>query len=596
MIAFARGGRTVWPAFRANLGPAVALFLVGCTLYLYAWVRPQTIAGLGDPVQLFSASFWDYFFNIPALKSSLPRHGNLITTQIPLMAGRLEAQADHWIAGIAMLVLFHYGMVLHLKSKARGALAILIVLAVALLAPLWLFNPTVGAADGLENHLMVFIAIMGGWMLVGIVLLYLQLVALTRRFQASMEFSSRRLENLVNALLIVLLLGGMLSPLYLRWKQSDMGSYYAIRDLGANQLLGVEQNGILILGGAGEYYRALYADRVMFSDSKRSLINYPGMVSKRYIRQLKEGDRPVPLDLTDARIEDLQPVRLQQPESFQAGELKVNYPAETVFLVPDLAVMSILRANKFERPVYFSSGISPQNMVGLSKYCAMRGLAVRLFEQDPLTSADSSNFWRGRYPVAVDVPWTQQLLWGYYVHHTTLWQAPGPKNDPRYRPLLIYAIAHANLAEAFLGQKNGEAAASNYRQCEFFDPDYDAKLFNFATRLAQEKQYPQATEFASVYFKSVPPDPIKWAGLAKVALTNNDSVPATELLIKSLEADPDFLLGYQKLLRLYDSMGQTTMVSAFLSRWLARHPNDQETRQLWEDYNATKELPPGFPD
>lgn len=593
---FAWGGKNVWSALKANLGPALVLFLVGCTTYLYAWVRPQAVPGLGDPVEMFTSGFWRYLFNIPGMESALPRQGNFFTVQIPLMIGRLEAQADHWIAGIILLLLFHFGMFYHIKQRSGSGRGVLLALAVSFLAGIWIYNPGVTNLTGFDRHLLIFIMIMAGWVLTGITVLYLQAIEMARRFQARMEFTGRRFERLVTLSSTVLLIAAMLSPMYFRWRESDMSSYYLIRDLGGNQLRGVEQNGILILGSAAEYYRALYAEKVLFQDSQRTLINYPGMTSTHYIRQLKTIEPPAPMDLSDAQIGDMRPVRLEKTESFTAGKLSVSYPAETVFLVPDMVLMSVLRANKFERPVYFSSNIAPQNMLGLAGYCAIRGLTVRLFEENPLTSADSSNYWRGRYPIAIDIPWTQQLLWGYYVHHTTLWQARGDEHNARFRPLLIYARAHANLAEAFLGQKNGDAAASNYRQCEFFDPDYESKLLNFASRLAQQGQYEQTKDFADMYFTHIPPDPLKWAGLAKLALANQDSLAATELLVKSLEADPDFLLGYQKLIRLFSSMEKHTMVSAFISRWLVRHPDDMETRQLWEEYNATKALPPDFPD
>ncbi len=595
MFGFARQGKIVWPAFKANLGPAIGLFVVGCSLYLYLWLRPQAVPGLGDPIQLFTAEFWRYLFNVPAFENALPRNGNLLTDQIPLLTGRLKLQGDTLIAGVLLLILFHFGMIYHIRKSKGDRLLVLSVLAVAMLVPLWFFNPSIINSGGMDKHLLLMILLMGAWAVTGAVLLYRMAIQWSRKFQARMEFTTRRFERLVTVSSYLLLLGALLAPFYPRWLQADMSDYFLIRDLGLNQLQGVEENGILVLSGSGEYYRALYADKVFYGESQRSLINYQALGSKRYLRQLKRNEPPVPMDLEDSGIENLRPVRLEKPEIFQAGELKVNYPAETVFLVPDMALMSILRANKFERPVYFSYSVMPENMLGLAGYSAMRGLGVRLFEQDPLSGEDSTNYFRGRFsPLAVDIPWSQQLLWGYYVHRTTLWQATADKHDERFRPLLSYARAHASLAEALMGRENGEAAASNFRQCEFFDPDYETKLFNFATRLAQEGLYEQSKDFAGMYFTHVPPDPLPWAGLAKLALTNADTIPATELLIKSLEADPDFLLGYQKLIRLYNSMEKHTMVSAFLSRWLARHPTDEQTRQLWDEYNATQTLPPGF--
>jgi tetratricopeptide (TPR) repeat protein len=152
------------------------------------------------------------------------------------------------------------------------------------------------------------------------------------------------------------------------------------------------------------------------------------------------------------------------------------------------------------------------------------------------------------------------------------------------------------LGEAFLSKKDASTASLNFRQCEFFDPDYSDMLFTFAARMANAGEYEESKDFAGQYFEAHPVDPLKWAGLAKIALEKTDSIPATEFLLEGIKVDPDFQLGFRKLLRLYDSMGNKTIVSAFLSRWLSRHPGDQEMRKLWEEYSTTEILPPDFPE
>ena len=57
------------------------------------------------------------------------------------------------------------------------------------------------------------------------------------------------------------------------------------------------------------------------------------------------------------------------------------------------------------------------------------------------------------------------------------------------------------------------------------------------------------------------------------------------ILTRKIRLLPDFLIvGTQK--------GGTTS----LFTWLTRHPNDQETRRLWDQYSTTHTLPPNFPD
>jgi len=593
-VIFLLRGKNTAAALRANTAPAVLLFLLGLTLYTYVWVRPAVVAGLGEPIQPFTKPFWNYFFNTAALRASFARSASFFSVQFPLLLGQLKAQSFHWIVGIVLLVAFHYGLIQALRRLRALAVAVLIVLAYFLAYPLWMVNPMPATVARLESGLLPVVVIMSGFILIGIVSLKGAFGILPRVVTQKFELRTSRLENSTVYTLTALLAAVLVSPVVFGWKSVDMSGYYVIRDLGANQLAGIEKDGIIVLLNDREFSPALYADRVLLGESGRTLLNYSLMSSPRYLKQLK-ATGTVPMTLDDRRIETIGPVKLAEAETYEAGKLKVNYPKDTIFLVGDLALKNIIAANAFKRPFYYSSQIPPQYQLGLTRYMALRGMAIRLFEEDPTTSTDSTNYWRqDAGSLAVDIPWTQQLLWGYYRFSTTLWKDEALRGE-KAAPLVNYARLYANLAEAYLGKKNAEAAGANFKQCEFFDTEYRDRMLAFSTRLAAKGCYPQSKEFASTYFKLVPPDPLKWAGLAKIALDNRDTIPATELLLESIKADPDFLLGYQKLIRLFDSMGKNSMVSAFLSRWLARHPNDQETRRLWEEYSSTKTLPPDFP-
>ena len=610
LAAFLVCGTELGRRFKANLGMLIFLFFLGLTVYLYLWVRPVIDPGLGQPVVLFSKDFWRYLFNSDSLRGSLPRNANFFLYQFPLFLGYLKNQAGHWISVAVVLVIFLYGIIRLLKGERKLGLLGLALLAFGLLSVLWLADPKLGLEQAWDNfpdptrheptHIdRVFIftyLIFGIFTVIGAVFLKIDLGQFFKSLAKRMEFKSGKFEKLtgysVTALLVIFQLGFV--PF--RWQKADMSGFYVVRDLAENMLRGVEPESILIVRSDDEYYPVTYINKFLIKDSERSIVNFRQLSDKSYLKSLKNASPPVLLTYDDTGINRLGPVKLIKRETFQAGNLKVTYPENTVFLIRDMAILDILRANGFSRPVYFSRRLGLENMLGLYDYFAFQGLVIRLFEEDPLATEDSLNFWRqGANLPAVDIKRTNELLWRDHIYRTSLGDIKLAREDLK-RPLLAYARSHLMLGEAFLSRKDASSASLNFRQCEFFDPNYSEMLFTFAARMTNAGEYEETKNFAGRYFKAHPVDPLKWAGLAKIALENTDSIPATEFLLEAIKADPDFQLGFQKLIRLFDSMGRKTMVSAFLSRWLSRHPDDQETRKLWEEYSTTETLPPDFPE
>lgn len=606
LIASFRG--PLLPALRSNLGPSLLVFAVGLTVYIYPVVRPVLDPGLGHPVELFSRGFWEYFYGLDALRQSLPRGAGFFTRQIPLMLDFMTFQVPHLIVGILLLALFHFALVrVGYTDRGRmyrwGGLMIGI-----LLVQLWLVNSRLGAGQApeiidptlrehrnLEYAYLISILCMGAWVILGAAWLKDDLSRLLSRAIKRADFTERYLAWVPGTGLLTLVCLSLLLPVGFNWKKTSMAVDFVVADAGRNMLMGTSDDAILVVSGDREYYPVMYARNYLFEDTTRSVINYSRLADRQYIKRLDDISPPVRRLYPDDQVELLRNARLAEPYEFEAGKLKLNYPANTVLMVRDLAMLDIIRANEFERPLYFSHTLGRENLAGLERYVARRGMTLELLDHDPMTREDSSYYWRGQDNLAVDINTSSALFWIAYSFHTTIDKVPEHRRD-RGRIMFNYARLYSILADAFLMRDNVQQAALNFRQTEFFDRDYKDRLFTFATWFAMAGHYEGAKQFAFDYFKEHPADPMQWAGLAKMALEKADSTAAAELLFESVKVDPDFHLGFTKLVRLYDAMGQKLMASAFLSRWVARHPGDEEARRLWEQYSSTKVLPPDFPD
>ncbi len=606
LLAGDRASRTM----KANLGPMIFLFFIGLSLYLYIWLRPLLDVGLGQSPEFLSKDFWDYVFHQDALKGSLSRKANFFYYQVPLLLNYMNMQAGHWLVALAALLVFHYAMVRMWLRDRKLLAGILVLLAVSALAVLWLANPRLGPDQALDkvpepwkheprdlDHLFVFFFLLFGSLVVtGLSFLRKDLMALVGRLMKKIQIDGGKLHKLTNGAIWTVLLIAPLSFVPLHWQRSDMSGFFVVRDLASNLLSGIEKNAILFVNNDLEYYPNVYVNKVLSKQTDRIIANYLWMSVGTYIKDLKKSDPPMPLTYSDAGIDRLRAVRLEEAMPVIAGELQVVYPKNTMLNVRELALIDILRANGFKRPVYFSNQVPTDRLAGLQRYMARQGLGVRLLEKDPLSTADSLNYWRqDGGSLAIEIPKTKQLLWLVYRFHTTVKDLERHP-EAHERMLNYYAVLHEVLGRALIERKEVREAGDNFRQCEFFSRSYRESLHSFAVTLAWAGEYESAKEFMNSYFKHFPGDPLKWAGLAKIALANTDSLPATDMLLESVKVDPDFQLGFQKLIRLYDSMGKKVMASAFLSRWVGRHTNDERAMKLWEEYSTTETLPPDWPE
>jgi len=610
LVLFLWAGREVRRAMIENLGPMLFLFFFGLSLYIYIWLRPSLDVGLGQSPEFLSGDFWNYVFHKDALQGALARKADFFLYQVPLFLSYLKLQAGHWGIALAALLVFHYGLVRMFAADRKVLAGILVLLAFSALAVLWLANPRLGPHQALDkvpelwmhesrdlDHLFVFTYLLfGSLVVIGLCFLKRDSTALVERFMKRMQIDGGKLHRLTNGGILTVLLAAPLSFIPVHWHRVDMSGFYAVRDLAANLLGGIEKNAILFVSNDTEYYPIIYVNKALAKQSDNIVSNYLWMSEKTYLKDLRKSSPPMPLTYSEVGIDRLRTVRLEKAMPLRAGDLQVVYPENTVLDVREQALIDIIRANGFNRPVYFSHQVPPGRLAGLQRYVALQGLAVQMFEQDPLVGADSLNYWReDEKAIAVDIRRTKGLLWLGYRFHTTSKDIEHHPEDHGWL-LNVYARIHELLGRAMIARDRMEEASENFRQCVFFSSNYLESLHSFAVILAWAGEYESSKEFMNYYFKQFPADPLKWAGLAKIALANTDSLPATEMLLESIKVDPDFLLGFQKLIRLYDSMDKKVMAAAFLSRWAGRHSNDEEAVRLWENYSTTETLPPGWPE
>ncbi|MEO8666685.1 MAG: DUF2723 domain-containing protein [Ignavibacteria bacterium] len=191
--------------------------------------------------------------------------------------------------------------------------------------------------------------------------------------------------------------------------QNRNGNYLPY-DYAYNILQSVEKDAILITNGDNDTFPLWCLQAVYGIRTDVRVINLSLAQTDWYNFQLK-NERPygaltVPMTFTDAQLKRLQPVQWDEkkpvvydvpitayPDSMRnmpnlPNKIVTNIAATirqqsgsqviTALKANDLLLMDIIKANKWERPIYFSITVTEENFVGLGDYLMIEGMAQKV--------------------------------------------------------------------------------------------------------------------------------------------------------------------------------------------------------------------------
>jgi len=220
-------------------------------------------------------------------------------------------------------------------------------------------------------------------------------------------------KSLVAVCSVVLLFSFAAVPINMlkeNYHYSNRHGNYLPYDYAYNLLQSVEKDGILITNGDNDTFPLWCLQAAYGVRTDVRVVNLSLAQTEWYNLQLKNetpyGALTVPMTLTNDQLKRLQPVQWDEkksisfdvPLSAYPDSMKSipNLPTKIVVNVPptirqqsgtqtitalkanDLLLMDIIKANKWERPIYFSVTVSEDNYIGLNDYLVMEGMAQKL--------------------------------------------------------------------------------------------------------------------------------------------------------------------------------------------------------------------------
>jgi tetratricopeptide (TPR) repeat protein len=201
-----------------------------------------------------------------------------------------------------------------------------------------------------------------------------------------------------------------LNMLVKNYHMHNRSGNYVAWDYSRNILETCEPDGLLFTNGDNDTFPLWYLQEVMGVRKDVRVVNLSLLNTGWYIKQLKHQEPRVPISFSDDYIDryldqhDITAlrqrywskndpnrptiVRLETPDG---GTMEWDVPAtmhiptgqgdtgEPNFLrVQDIMILDIIRANKWQRPVYFAVTVSNTNMLNLRDHLTMEGLAFRV--------------------------------------------------------------------------------------------------------------------------------------------------------------------------------------------------------------------------
>ncbi|HRE41765.1 MAG TPA: DUF2723 domain-containing protein [Ignavibacteria bacterium] len=385
-----------------------------------------------------------------------------------------------------------------------------------------------------------------------------------------------------------------INMLRVNYEYQNRHDNYFPYDYAYNILQSCEKDAILITNGDNDTFPLWCLQAVYGVRQDVRIVNLSLAQTDWYNLELKNGrpygSLPVPMTYTDEQLRKLQPVEWDEnkvfsidipktayPDSMQSNpdlptKLNFKVPATirqqyqgrniTAVKVNDLLLIDILRANKWERPIYFSVTVTDENYIGLGDYLELEGMAQKLLPYKPS-----------------EIP-------GMAINEKTMYQnlvesTNTPSKEPKYgfmfrsldNPDVFYDQNHRRSVETYrtLFLRLANAFASDSSKYSLAKTTLD-KMNEVIPTNVIAMDYRLKYELANIYSKIG--DQSKFNELTSQIETD---------ALKDIEANPtnvqSFYNPYRVLIDIYETQGQYQKALDILGRLQMMNPNDPNVQQ-----------------
>jgi hypothetical protein len=397
----------------------------------------------------------------------------------------------------------------------------------------------------------------------------------------------------MTAVSLLLLIAVPVNLLAFNYREHNRAGNYVAWDYSYNILQTCEADAIIFTNGDNDTFPLWYLQEVEGIRKDVRIVNLSLLNTPWYIKQLRDEQPKVPINLSDRAIETLQPMiwQTQQIEipippeaaararkelgdtsTVKIGD-KLVFPVKPTFStsgtegirVQDLMILQILHANQWRRPVYFAVTVSQDNFIGLSPHFRMDGLAFKVL---PYVVRD------------VDGRILEENVVKKYKYRNL--NNPRVYNDLNILKLLQnYRSGFLQLVQWYIDRGRKADAARTVELMQKIMPEdvipySDERAALYINKLAGDAGI--KLELNDQLGHVIPGQPINRQDLFMTAnyfmFNLQDWDSAERVLRKLIDADHADMQAYSEMLRLYSLSRQHEKAASLLEEYLVYHPGD----------------------
>jgi len=607
-------------------GAALGLFLLGFSIHIYLLIR----AGLNPPINEGNPSnlqdFWavigreQYGSNygiFPRLvwsmvteKTSLSSATDFIENikfyfkyNVPFYTKYFGWQFGNYMLTLVFLVIGIIGAVKHYLSEKKSFWFWLVVFMFTGPILLTYMNFKLGYSQFLNEFpdqslhevrerdyfFIVSFAFFGVWAGLGLAAIVNKI-----RLAFSMDSARPKLSRPAFLTLGAAIFLAAFIPFKVNYDKADRSGNFIPSNYARNVMNSLEPGGIIFTNGDNDTFPLWYIQEVEKVRKDCRVVNLSLLNTTWYIKQMRDMGPKVPISYGDEAIDKMLPMHLPKDVRFKSGEIDITYPEGSIFYVKDIILLDIIRTNKWNKPLYFTTTVPTHNRSGLDPYLTMVGAVYRInpHKAAEIASADS-NFIAlpGREDIFMDIEGTRRLLYETYTYETFFRERKGGE-EANVRLASHFAAPFAWLAHSYQVRGETDKAIQANLSARMFSDNPHMWDFMIAQLYARNRQYNESLAMIDSFItlQKQPASAGVFQQLAQVAVSNNDDFEAARFIERAIELDPKFKSSYGNLFMLYKASGNKEAAVESIRKYLLQYPDDQSARDELDKFIQTGEF------
>jgi len=353
----------------------------------------------------------------------------------------------------------------------------------------------------------------------------------------------------------ILLAAVLIAPLgtmAYNYQRHDRSRNLIARNYAYNLLHSCDPDALLFTNGDNDTFPLWYLQEVEEVRKDVRVVNLSLLNTPWYIKQLRDLEPKVSLELSDGQIDRLMAVRLRDG---------------TVMRIQDQMIKEIIRSNQGKRPIFFAVTIPEENRVGLDEYFLMEAMVYRLLPEK-----------RTR---VMDLERTRRNLNEIY-RYDSLGDEDVYTDENTRRLLYNLSSAFISLANEYYNVgRTDEAEAQLQKATEVLSGDWRPHAF-LADILGKKGEYAAAYDHVRRAIDQEPSFYVLHRMRGSYAAALGDTAEALSAYQEAYRLNASSRPVIMELTDLYLSSGRMVQARELLQDWLDQHPQDSVAEKLLE--------------